>query len=219
MCLFFRALTVQTHSCTSNPSLDPTGTDGVCSFTQKTPLGTTQQSFSSTPTVLQRRTSSNIQSSCPSTAFSPPRPPISRPSAIHLPPPSFRAPWPAAEGVNLSRLRRNTQGSVELMNSHKKEMELRVTAVTWGGVTVGLHCFTLVIETRWSASSLCHDGVCWWRAEGAEGVPPFDILLLATLKLLCCFRNCSLCFVACFQSCPWLLSRPILTETSSHGWQ
>lgn len=89
LCLFFRLSGFQCkpNSLSTSPmylSLDPAGIDAVGSLTPNTPVSITQHYFSPTPTVLQGHTTSNIQSSCPLTAFSPPRLPISYPSTSSI---------------------------------------------------------------------------------------------------------------------------------------
>lgn len=135
LCLFFR-LPVWAELIPVHHMYFFTGLDAVGSFTPNSPVSATQQSFRPTPTVLQGHTTSNIQSSCPSVLQG-------CPSAIHLPPPSLRGPWPAAEGEGPLKAQMKYR-SLELIDSHKKEMEPRVTAESCWGVTVCLHCFALV---------------------------------------------------------------------------
>lgn len=168
--VFEGSASVSSNQPSTSPALsvNPACIDAVCSSNPCTPFSTTQQSVSPTPPLIQRHTTGNIQSSCPSTAFSPPRPPVS--PSIYLIRPAGH-PDPQLKESHPSGLWWNTRGSLELIDSHKKEMELRVTAGRWWGVTVALQCFTLVTHFRWSASSFCHVCLPLKIRVGSSGFP------------------------------------------------
>lgn len=96
----------------SCPSLDPAGTDVVCSLVPAPPSVSTLQPLSPTSTVLQQQHSVMLSiNSLPS------RPPSSHPSAP-----------PSSGGPDLQLKQRDPSRSLELCDSHYEEMELRVTA-------------------------------------------------------------------------------------------
>lgn len=173
--LCFRVLPVQAQSAQCISFLSFTV---VCSFTPNSPVSTTQLSLSHSE-AHHRQHSVNLSINSLQSLEATHQP------FIYLLHPSSHPDLQLKES-GLSWLWWNTGGCLELTDSHnKKEMELRVTAETGWGLTVALHCFTLVMQFRWSPHSFCYDCVCQMQITVGSSGLFFQALTYKFLGFFC----------------------------------